>query len=532
MTKGTCSLNSPAFILSTTPKQSPISHLNKPLSGITVASDCDSLARSSEDQIGTLIDLSVTNKNIDLKSQQLQDNLLNNTDDLLNFNSVNSATGDHKNTLLPFEDNAPQRQDVSVTLTGDVSGSYKCESPSLGKYLVDMGKNGIVLKDKILAFICIMNHQNIPEKTWFQEVATLILVIQKGCCLNSFNGIKVPGNRTKVPEGQLSYPLPLSADTNCNNSTQDADIHSNRNILQTVSLEPRPALPPLTSSSEGQFQLLSPNCDTCGDNYSSHSQSDNRSGNHIAGERSISKTRNLPICAQQKTVDSGSSASSSLDVGGGKGGGNDCAGNDSCIHCDIRGTDSNTLPSCTGTDSHLSEKTTINDNRIDVYKTLAGTRVSTTTTPNTIIDTTPPTLPTITFSSAVAATSIDSSTVATTTLTSSAAATTTTTANVSERTEASPSPNTTALTSIYYPHNNASDHGVGDAANGRTTPITSADYLWHHLEQLMSHRNNQVVKLLFSYGIDSSPIPTSGRTTEHSKENHIWKRIEEHVPTL
>ncbi|CAI9738153.1 uncharacterized abhydrolase domain-containing DDB_G0269086-like isoform X15 [Octopus vulgaris] len=98
---------------STTPKQSPISHLNKPLSGITVASDCDSLARSSEDQIGTLIDLSVTNKNIDLKSQQLQDNLLNNTDDLLNFNSVNSATGDHKNTLLPFEDNAPQRQDVS-----------------------------------------------------------------------------------------------------------------------------------------------------------------------------------------------------------------------------------------------------------------------------------------------------------------------------------------------------------------------------------------------------------------------------------
>ncbi|XP_014777306.1 trichohyalin isoform X20 [Octopus bimaculoides] len=98
---------------STTPKQSPISHLNKPLSGITVASDCDSLARSSENQIGTLIDLSVTNKNIDLKSQQLQDNLLNNTDDLLNFNSVNSATGDHKNTLLPFEDNAPQRQDVS-----------------------------------------------------------------------------------------------------------------------------------------------------------------------------------------------------------------------------------------------------------------------------------------------------------------------------------------------------------------------------------------------------------------------------------
>lgn len=347
--------------------------------------------------------------------------------------------------------------------------------------------------------------------------------------LNSFNGIKVPGNRTKVPEGQLSYPLPLSADTNSNNSTQDTDIYSNRNILQTVSLEPRPALPPLTSSSEGQFQLLSPNCDACGDNYSSLSKSDNHSGNHIAGERSISKTRNLPISAQQKTVDSGSSASSSIDVRGGKDGGNDYAGNDNCIHCDIRGTDSNTLPSCTGTDSHLSEKTTINDNRIDVYKTLTGSSVSTTTTPNTIIDTTPPTLSTITFSSAIAATSIDSSTIVTTTLTSSAAATT---ATISKRTKASPTPNTTALTSIYYPHNNVSDCGVGNATKGRTTSIISADYLWHHLEQLMLHRNNQIVKLLFSYGINNSPIPTSGRTMEHSKENHIWKRIEEHVPTL
>lgn len=365
-------------------------------------------------------------------------------------------------------------------------------------------------------------------------IYTYFIVLYSLSFQNSFNGIKVPGNRTKVPEGQLSYPLPLSTDTNSNNSTQDTDIYSNRNILQTVSLEPRPALPPLTSSSAGQFQLLSSNCDACGDNYSSHSQSDNHPGNPMAGERSISKTRNLPISAQQETVDSGSSASSSIDVRGGKDGGNDCAGNDHCIHCDIRGTDSKTLPSCTGTDSHFSEKTTINDNHIDVYKTLTGSSVITTTTPNTIIDTISPTLPTITFISAIAATPINSSTIVTTTLTSSAAATTptTTTSTISKRTQASPTPNTTALTSIYYPHNNESDCGVSNATDDRTASISSTDYLWHHLEQLMLHRNNQIAKLLHSHGINSSSITTSGRTTEHSKENRIWKRIEEHVPTL
>ncbi|GAB1606819.1 ensconsin-like [Argonauta hians] len=100
----------------TSPKHCPAS--NQPLSGVTVASDRDSLVeRNSQGQMAapTLIDLSVTNKNIELKTQQqLQDTLLNNTEDLLNFNSINSAaTGGHNNTLLTFEDNATQRQDVS-----------------------------------------------------------------------------------------------------------------------------------------------------------------------------------------------------------------------------------------------------------------------------------------------------------------------------------------------------------------------------------------------------------------------------------
>lgn len=83
----------------------------------TIAGVCDtttlaSSAKCSQDEIDPLIDLSVANKNIDLKSQQLQDNLRNNTDDLLNFNSINVGTGD-RTPLIPFEDNAAQRQDVT-----------------------------------------------------------------------------------------------------------------------------------------------------------------------------------------------------------------------------------------------------------------------------------------------------------------------------------------------------------------------------------------------------------------------------------
>lgn len=84
----------------------------------TTAGVCDttttlaSSAKCPQDEINPLIDLSLANKNIDLKSQQLQDNLRNNSDDLLNFNSINAGTGDHS-PLIPFEDNATQRQDVT-----------------------------------------------------------------------------------------------------------------------------------------------------------------------------------------------------------------------------------------------------------------------------------------------------------------------------------------------------------------------------------------------------------------------------------
>ncbi|KAK3585149.1 hypothetical protein CHS0354_034282 [Potamilus streckersoni] len=78
----------------------------------------------SEGQFEEIIDLNVTNKTLDLKSQQLQDNLLSNTGDLLNLNDIDNNidnsgfdVSDVPKPIIAFEDNATRRQDVTDLLS-------------------------------------------------------------------------------------------------------------------------------------------------------------------------------------------------------------------------------------------------------------------------------------------------------------------------------------------------------------------------------------------------------------------------------
>ena len=73
---------------------------------------------SEPSQFEEIIDLTVSNKT--LKSQQLQDRLINHSQDLLNLNSLDncmSAVDDSSmvpgKPIIAFEENATQRQDVT-----------------------------------------------------------------------------------------------------------------------------------------------------------------------------------------------------------------------------------------------------------------------------------------------------------------------------------------------------------------------------------------------------------------------------------
>lgn len=81
--------------------------------------DSQALTTSQTDpsQLEEIIDLTVSNKT--LKSQQLQDRLINHSEDLLNLNNIdNCMTSDSESSSLPgkpiiaFEENAARRQDV------------------------------------------------------------------------------------------------------------------------------------------------------------------------------------------------------------------------------------------------------------------------------------------------------------------------------------------------------------------------------------------------------------------------------------
>ena len=83
--------------------------------------DSQTLTTSQTDpsQFEEIIDLTVSNKT--LKSQQLQDRLLNHSEDLLNLNNIdnncmssstNDATTIPGKPIIAFEDNASRRQDV------------------------------------------------------------------------------------------------------------------------------------------------------------------------------------------------------------------------------------------------------------------------------------------------------------------------------------------------------------------------------------------------------------------------------------
>ena len=82
--------------------------------------DSQTLTTSQTDpsQFEEIIDLTVSNKT--LKSQQLQDRLINHSEDLLNLNNIDnncmSSAGDATSLpgkpIIAFEENASRRQDV------------------------------------------------------------------------------------------------------------------------------------------------------------------------------------------------------------------------------------------------------------------------------------------------------------------------------------------------------------------------------------------------------------------------------------
>lgn len=77
---------------------------------------------AEEGRIEDIIDLSVTNKNLSFEETTSTTSIRTNTDDLLNFNSLDpEGDAPPKAPFIAFEDNAVKRQDVT-------SGGCLCSS--------------------------------------------------------------------------------------------------------------------------------------------------------------------------------------------------------------------------------------------------------------------------------------------------------------------------------------------------------------------------------------------------------------------